>query len=64
MPEGFVAADYDDVEALGGPGCYGWVCDADAADGRPVFFPGRGGELRIVSGDPFYGGVLQLGDSA
>lgn len=40
VPEGFVAADYDDVEALGGPGCYGWVCDGDAADGFPVLFPG------------------------
>ena len=40
VPEGFVAADDDDVQALGGPGCHGWVGDGNAADESPVLFPG------------------------
>lgn len=40
VPERFAAADDDDVQALGGPGCYGRVGDESAADGRPVLFPG------------------------
>lgn len=51
MPQGFVAADYDDVQALCRPGCYGWVCDGDAADVLPFLFPAGIGELRLVSGD-------------